>query len=453
MDILLVEDKDSLRKMLVTALEGEDYEVEAFADGDEALEALEEQRYKLVLTDLKLPGSDGLDILESAVKLHPSPAVIVLTAYGTIEEAVKAIKMGASDFLSKPVDIDHLLIVIERALKKQRIIYENILLKEKFSEKLEFPRIVGESDVIKSISKDIQKAATTDSTILLQGESGTGKELFAKAIHALSDRSDKPFVAINCAAIPENLIENELFGHEKGAYTGADSSKMGKFELADGGTLFFDEISELQHSVQAKVLRVIQERSFERVGGLSTINVDVRLIAATNRDLQQEVEEDRFREDLFYRLNVFPVHIPPLRERKEDIPVLAEHFLEYLSREMNRDSMEFSDGAIEKLKSYSWRGNVRELENAIERAIILCDGDTVGEEHLDLGAVSKEKDITDIIDTEGTLKEAVNKAKSTVEKEKIEEALEKFSDKKEAAEHLDISPRTLQKKIKDYHLE
>ncbi len=310
MKILLVEDKDSLRQMLSTAMRKAGYVVEEASDGDAAAKKIRRQPYQLVLTDLRLPSLSGLEILKIQKEVDSTIPVLLMTAYGTIEEAVEAMKQGAFDFIPKPVDISHLLLLIDRALEQRRLLIENVLLKEEFQRAYGIPTIIGESPAIQAVSQAIQRIAPTDATVLLTGESGTGKEVFSRAIHQLSARREKPFVTVNCAAIPHALIENELFGHEKGSYTGAFARKIGKFELADMGTMFLDEIGELHISVQAKVLRVIEEQSFERIGGLETINVNTRVIAATNRNLQDLVGKKEFREDLFFRLSVIPIYIP-----------------------------------------------------------------------------------------------------------------------------------------------
>lgn len=375
--VLLVEDKDSLREMLRVTLEKEGYQVEPVSDGYRAEQLLRERRFQLLLTDLRLPGRSGLDLLAAARESDPMLETIVMTAYGSISDAVAAMKLGAFDFLSKPVEVDHLLLLMKRALERNRLYTENVLLREEASRELGLPMIVGESPVMQAVTQSIQRVAATDATVLLLGESGTGKELFARAVHQLSARRSHPFVAINCAAIPETLLENELFGHEKGAFTGATSRKPGKFELAEHGTIFLDEIGDLGMPLQSKLLRVIQERTFERVGGLVVIDTDVRLVVATNRDLQAAVAERRFREDLYYRISTFPVQIPALRERRGDIPALAHHFCQVLSRQIRRSAVKLDPAAMEKLCRYAWPGNVRELRNCVERALIVCDGQSI----------------------------------------------------------------------------
>jgi len=375
--ILLVEDKASMRRMLRQTLEKAKYRVDEAADGDEAVRKLGVFRYDLVLTDLKLPKKDGIAVLMAAREAFPQMPVIIMTAFGTIELAVQAMKEGAYHFIAKPFDSDHLLLEIERAISQFRLVAENLILKEESAKKLGAPTIIGKSKKIQEISGLLQKVAPSNATVLLLGESGTGKELFARVIHHNSPRRSRPFIAINCAAIPDTLLESELFGHERGAFTGAIGPKPGKFELADGGTFLLDEVSDLSLAVQAKLLRVLQERTFERVGGTRTVEVDVRIVAASNADLAKAVEEHRFREDLYFRLNVFPVSIPALRERPEDIPALVEHFLMKYATEMRRRVRGISRDALRLLMRYRWPGNIRELENFVERAVILTAGEVL----------------------------------------------------------------------------
>jgi DNA-binding NtrC family response regulator len=367
-----------------------------------------------------------------------------MTAFGTIENAVEAMRLGAFDFVQKPVDVDHLLILLQRCRETRELRYENLLLKEEFQQRYGLPAIVGDSTPIKEVSAAIQRVAPTDSTVLLQGESGTGKELFARAIHRLSPRRDRPFVAVNCAAIPDTLIENELFGHERGAFTGATARQLGKFELADSGTIFLDEIGDLGAPVQSKILRVLQERQFERVGGGQAIDVDVRVICATNRNLADDVRERRFREDLFFRINVFPVTVPALRVRKQDVDALADFFLQKFAREMKKRSLRLTDDARATLHAYDWPGNIRELQNALERAAILCDAGTIMPHDLGLGAPSEES-----LDTSGTLADALR----SMERFKIADALRRAASRVEAAEMLGIAPRTLSAKLKELGIE
>src|SRR6058998_337756 len=333
-DILLVEDKESLRRVLRLTLENAGYSVTEAADAREAIAALGRTPHRVVLTDLRMPHGSGIDVLRASKNADGDVPVIVMTAYGSIDEAVQAMKDGAHDFLQKPVDSNHLLLLVERALEQSRLRTENILLREEWSKRYGFPRIIGESEAIKRSVSETQRVAQTEATVLLLGESGTGKELFARAVHHLSNRRDKPFVAINCAAIPETLIENELFGHERGAFTGAGDRQLGKFELASSGTVFLDEIGELPLAVQGKLLRAIEEKVVDRIGGRAQIAVDVRIVAATNRNLRAAVDQGEFRGDLFFRLAVFPLEIPALRDREDDIVLLARHFAAQIGKEL-----------------------------------------------------------------------------------------------------------------------
>src|SRR5437868_5808424 len=363
--LLIVEDKESLALMLQETVASAGLSADLSATGTDAINKLASgRRYFAVVTDLRLPGADGIAVLRQARESDPDCPVIVMTAFGTIENAVEAMKLGAFDFIQKPIDVDHLLLLLQRCREMRELQSENLLLKEEFQQRYRLPAIIGDSPRIVEVSSAIQRVAPTDSTVLLQGESGTGKELFARAIHQLSPRRARAFVAVNCAAIPDTLIENELFGHEKGAFTGASARQLGKFELADAGTIFLDEIGDLGASVQSKILRVLQERQFERVGGAQPVDVDVRVICATNRNLADDVRERRFRDDLFFRINVFPVTIPPLRERAEDIDALADFFLQKFAREMKKPSLKLTAEARAALRAYDWPGNIRELQNA-----------------------------------------------------------------------------------------
>jgi DNA-binding NtrC family response regulator len=451
--LLIVEDKESLALMLRETVEAEGLEADVALDGKEAVRKLAAgNRYFAVLTDLRMPAADGIAVLRQVKESDPDCPVIVMTAFATIENAVEAMKLGAYDFVQKPVDADHLLLLLRRCRENRELRYENILLKDEFRQRYRLPAIVGESARIVEVSNAIQRVAPTDSTVLLQGESGTGKELFARAIHQLSPRRDRPFVAINCAAIPETLIENELFGHEKGSFTGATGRQLGKFELADSGTIFLDEIGELGLGVQSKILRVIQERRFDRIGGTSTLEVDVRIICATNRPLAGEVKEGRFREDLFFRINVFPVTVPPLRARREDIDGLADFFLQKFARELKKPSLRIAADAAETLRAYDWPGNIRELENCIERAAILCDGGVIERRDLHIEAPSTDA-LRDALDLSGTLEEAAARTARLVERLKIAEALEQTDSRADAAEKLGISVRTLAAKMKEHGIE
>src|ERR687896_474191 len=357
-DILLVEDKDSLRRVLRLTLENAGYSVSEAVDASSALNEIATSRHRIVLTDLRMPNGSGLDVLRSARAADMDVPVIVMTAFGSIDEAVQAMKDGAHDFLQKPVDSNHLLLLVERALEQARLRTENILLREEWSRRYGFPRIIGESETLKRAVGETQRVAQTEANVLLLGESGTGKEIFARAVHHLSGRRDKPFVAINCAAIPETLIENELFGHERGAFTGAGNRHQGKFELATGGTVFLDEIGELPLAVQGKLLRAIEEKVIDRIGGRAPVAVDVRVVAATNKDLKAAVENGQFRGDLFFRLAVFPIEVPPLRDRGDDIVLLAHHFAAQLGKELRGREATLGDRSLAALRQHHWPGNV-----------------------------------------------------------------------------------------------
>jgi DNA-binding NtrC family response regulator len=451
--LLIVEDKESLAHMLREAVTADGFEAEVASNGSEAMRWLASgRRYVAVLTDLRLPGADGIAVLRQVKESDPDCPVIVMTAFGTIENAVEAMKIGAADFIQKPIDLDHLSLLLRRCREHRQLRHENLLLKEEFQKQYRLPAIVGDSPRIVEVSQAIQRVAQTDSTVLLQGESGTGKELFARAIHQLSPRRDRPFVAINCAAIPVTLIENELFGHEKGAFTGASGRQLGKFELADTGTIFLDEIGELDLGVQAKILRVIQERRFERIGGTAPIDVDVRIICATNRDLEQAVKQGSIREDLFFRINVFPVTIPPLRSRREDIDALIDFFLQRFARELARPGLRMSDPARVTLREYDWPGNIRELQNCIERAAILCDDDVIERRDLHLGKETGDA-LRDALDLSGTLEEATGRATRMVERVKITDALRRSANRNDAANALGISVRALNAKMKELDIE
>ena len=454
--VLLVEDKDSLRTMLRHALEAQDHLVVEARDEREAIEQLRQSRPAVVLTDLKLPDGDGFGVLRAAKELDPELQVIVMTAYGSIQDAVTAMREGAMDFLAKPVDPDHLLLMVEWALAQRRMLTENLVFKQELAERRGAPRIIGEDPALHQVSQQLHRAAATDATVLLQGESGTGKELFARALHVLSPRAEGPFVAINCGAIPETLLETELFGHEKGAFTGAAARKPGRFELAHRGTLFLDEIGELPLALQAKILRALEEKRFERVGGTQSLHVDTRVVAATNRNLKQRVAERQFREDLYFRLSVFPVSIPPLRERGGDVLILARQFVDRFCRDLSKRPLTISPAAVEEMRSYPWPGNVRELQNCIERAVILCEGDTIHPRHLNLSF----RDLApegapvanpwDQIDLSGSLAKAMRRVLNEAERRKVERAIrDAAGNVPRAADVLQVTPRMLQQKMKD----
>jgi len=446
--------------MLRKALERMGYAVEEAADGNGAVTKIRARRFLVVLTDLKLPGLSGIDVLREVKDADSGIPVILMTAYGSIEEAVTAMKEGAFDFIQKPVDLEHLKLLMERAAREQELLRENLILREEYAARYGFPRIVGDHESMKQSSQQVQRVAATDSTVLLLGESGTGKELFARAIHHLSRRRDKPFVALNCAAIPEGLVENELFGHEKGAYTGAGTRKIGKLEMAQGGTFFLDEIGDLPPAIQAKLLRVLEERCFERVGGTQAIDVDVRVVTATNKNLREAVAQKQFREDLYFRIAAVPIEIPPLRERGDDVQLLAEHFLEGYRREFGKPSLAFSEEARAQLQSYPWPGNVRELQNTIERAAILADSDALDAAVLQLPAAKPTAAqipagmLDESFSWEGTLEEVSTRATQHVERFLIEGALRECKwNKTRAAEKLGVSYKTLLTKLRALGLE
>jgi DNA-binding NtrC family response regulator len=368
--ILIVEDEEKLRRVLELQLRSADFEVEKAGTAEEALKLAD--RAGLVLTDLRLPGMGGLELIAAIRRQNTRTPIVVMTAFGTIETAVEAMKAGAADFLLKPFSLDHLMTVLRKALDLRALQDENLKLREELGHRYEFDNIVGHSRPMQEIFSTVERVAPTRATVLLAGESGVGKDLIARAIHYHSPRRDRPFVKINCTAIPENLMESELFGYEKGAFTGANTTKPGKFELADTGTAFLDEIGDVPGNIQVKLLRVLQEREFERLGSNKVRHIDVRIVAATNQDLRAALEQGAFREDLYYRLNVVPITIPPLRERREDIPFLAEHFVAKLGPASGSRVESISEAAIEKLMGYHWPGNVRELENVLERSIVLC---------------------------------------------------------------------------------
>ena len=445
--------------MLRHALERQDHAVLEASSQPEAVRLLQQAQPSVVLSDLRLPEGDGFGVLRAAKEIDADIPVIVMTAYGSIEDAVRAMKEGAMDFLAKPVDPDHLMLLVARALDQRRIVTENLLLKEELAVRRGAPQIVGEDLSLRKVFASLQRAAATDATVLLEGESGTGKELFARSLHALSPRAEAPFVAINCAAIPENLLETELFGYEKGAFTGAAGRKPGKFEMAHRGTLFLDEIGDLPFPLQAKILRALEEKRFERVGGTSSVQVDVRLVAATNRGLKAAVASKRFREDLYFRLSVFPITVPPLRERPGDIPVLARYFVDRFCRDLKKKPLVIAPEALAELQAYRWPGNVRELQNCIERAVILAEGEAIFPRHLHLSFAAPLESETPVspweqIDLSGTLPEALRRVTREAEKHKIEQVLaEAQGNKGRAAELLQISYKMLLAKLKEHSIE
>ncbi|MGB3480339.1 MAG: sigma-54 dependent transcriptional regulator [bacterium] len=442
-DVLIIEDKASFGEMLRSSLEDAGISATLVRKGREALQVFKKEQFGIALIDLRLPDIDGVDLLRKLKKFDTDTKFIIMTAFGTIERAVEAIKLGACDFLTKPFDIEQFINLLTRIIEERRRLYENIILKDEAEKIHGLPTIIGKSSAIRKTTELLKKAAPTDTTVLLLGESGTGKELFARACHMLSSRKEDPFVPLNCAAIPCELLENELFGSEKGAFTGAVARKLGKFELANKGTVFLDEIGDLDLNLQAKILRVLQEKTFERLGGTYSIEVDVRIIAASNQDLLELVKKKRFREDLYYRLSVFPIRIPNLRERREDIPLLVNHIL---SRRLH-STKTISANAYQKLQDYDWPGNIRELENTIERAVIIAK-DTIRPQHVLLPDTTS----TDVlVERARSLKEAGNRGQEKAEAVLMKKTLEQTGgNKSETARRLKVSYKTLLNRIKKY---
>jgi Nif-specific regulatory protein len=450
--ILIADDHDSLRRGLVQALAEAGHDTDEAPNGNAAIEKLHEGYFDVVVSDLKMGGSTGLDVLKTAKTLHPSCAVILMTAFGSVSTAVEAMKSGAFDYVPKPFEIEEMEVKIEKALEVRRMQHQIDYLRHAQGDIYDFDRIIGSSGALEKVLGVVRKVAKSNTTVLVRGETGTGKELIAGGIHHNSNRASRNFIKVNCAALQENLLESELFGHEKGAFTGADKQRIGRFEQADGGTLFLDEIGDMSANTQAKILRVLQEHEFERLGGTRTLKVDVRLIAATNRDLPAMVAIGTFREDLYYRLNVVTIEMPPLRERKEDIQPLANFFIRRFAGELKKKVDGLEPEALKLLMRYNWPGNIRELENAIERAMLLADGTLIAVDDLRLGetasaSISREAaSIVRIPPTGIPLEE--------IERLSLVEAL-KMSNwvQKDAAELLAISPRVMNYKIKTLGIE
>ncbi|MGB5992215.1 MAG: sigma-54 dependent transcriptional regulator [Desulfobacterales bacterium] len=452
--ILVVDDNPDVLKLIADILESNDYEVKTVSNGASAIKELENNDYDMVLSDLMMPDVDGMQVLENAILKTPKTMCIILTGHGTIKSSVEAIKKGAFDYITKPVSPTELLIYVEKALKFKNLEEENIRLKKELKGKYHYKNIVGTSKVIKKIYDLIEKVSDSDGTVLITGASGTGKELIARSIHYNSQRGDNPLVVINCGAIPETLLESELFGHEKGAFTGAYKKRIGRFEMANGGTIFLDEIGEMSPTLQIKLLRVLQEQQFERVGGTKTLHVDLRFVAATNKNLTTAINMEKFREDLYYRLNVIPIKVPSLKQRRSDIPLLVDFFLKKFQKGKSDKLTGFSQVAMDAILSYDWPGNVRELENVIKRLTILCEGPVVSfddlPENMQNVSGSRHPDNEVIIDNELNLNEAVQ----DYEKRIILEALEKTNwVKSKAAKLLNINRTTLVAKIKKQNIE
>jgi DNA-binding NtrC family response regulator len=438
--ILVVDDEAAMRQSLKDWLMEDDYEVDMAASGEEALSMARHRSWDIILLDLKMPGMDGLETMNRLKKVIPETEILMMTAYGSIDTAVQAMKEGAFDYLVKPFDPDEIEILIKKIVAHKELVLENILLRKKLAERYQYDEIIGKSDAMQEVFDLVSRVSQTDSTVLITGESGTGKELIAQAIHGNSGRCYMPFIAVSCGALPDSLLESELFGYEKGAFTGAENSKKGRFEMANKGTLFLDEIGDISLKTQVDLLRVLQQKELFRLGSEEVIKVDVRILAATHRDLQKAIQENKFREDLYYRLNVISIHVPPLRERKEDIPLLVKAFIEKYCLELNKDVVKISPSALKLLLGYDWPGNVRELENVIERALVIGSGKEIVEE--DLPFSQKEVEPS-----------ALPKSLKMMERLHIERVLDESDwNISLAARELDIDRQTLYNKIEKYQI-
>lgn len=451
--ILVVEDDANTLSGLIEILRDEGYDTVGVKSGKEAVKILKNDNFDILLTDLRLPDIDGLQLYESTLDFNANMKTIVITAYSSVKDAVEAMKKGVYEYLTKPLNLDELFLTLKKAIQEIEIRSENIELKQKIKKKYAFKNIIGKSKAIQEVYRKIEKVSQSQSTVLIRGESGVGKELVARAIHYNSPRANKPLIEISCASLPETLLESELFGYEKGAFTGAVATKKGRFELANGSTIFLDEIGDISENMQTKLLRVLQEREISHLGGTKSIPVDVRVIAATNRDLEKALRQGMFREDLYFRLNVIPIFIPPLRERKEDIPLLLEYFIKKACQENNRPVMKISEEALNLCLNYDWPGNVRELENAIENAVVLGEGDLILPEFLPLTLYSESdhnflKQINNRIE-ENSYRKKMELAERMILKDAIMRA---GGNKSLAAKNLKISLRTMRYKIKKYNL-
>lgn len=446
--ILIVDDKSSMRKVLRRVLEEDQHSLLEAENGEEALETIKRQHVDMLITDIKMPRMDGMQLIRLIREIDQEILILVMTAYGTVETAVEAMKLGAYDYLTKPFSTEQVRLIVRKALERQKLLYENKYLREKLNDQYNYRRLVGNSPAMQPVYELIERVAPTDTAVLIRGESGTGKELVAHAIHYQSRRKDMPFVKVNCAVLAEGVLESELFGHERGSFTGAVGKRIGRFELAHGGTIFLDEIGDLSPALQVKLLRVLQEKEFERVGGTHSIKVDVRVLAATNKNLEEGIQKGTFREDLYFRLNVVPIHLPPLRERREDIEKLVLHFLQKYSAETGKEVKHIDPQALEMLRKYAWPGNVRELENTIQRALILADGDTLFPSHLPMDLQNQSsaeawKPVTE----HSTLSERLE----SYERELIQKAWERANRvQTKAAKLLGISRAALIYKMKKY---
>jgi DNA-binding NtrC family response regulator len=452
--VLVIDDEAGMRDLISRAFSDAGYKTSAAPDGIVGVGAVKQEEFDVVLLDMSLPKMNGLEALNRIKEIRPSLPVIMITAYGSTKTAVEALRLGAYDYITKPFELDELQVLVERALAHQHVIDENRFLRNELRSKYGFDNIVGASKAVQKAYVMAAQVAQTDATVLILGETGTGKEYLARTIHYQSKRADGPFVKVNCAALPETLLESELFGHEKGAFTHAVTRHVGRFEAADGGTILLDEIGDITAAVQAKLLRVLQEKQFERIGGSETITVDTRVVAATNRNLEQAIQDKEFREDLYYRLNVIALKLPPLRDRREDIQVFAEHFLKAYTHETGKRIKSFSDEAVAVLKRQEWPGNIRELQNAVERAVILCNGETIRPEHLLLEAAeSMPADPTDGSEHNGE-QIPVTASLRDVEMIHIQRVLEaKKWNQSAVAAQLGIDRKTLRNKIREFKLE
>ncbi len=447
--ILIIDDEKSQREILSGFLLKKGYKVFTAESGQQGLKMIKDQAIDIILSDFKMPEMTGIDILEKVSLINPEISFVLITAYGTVENAVKAMQLGAVDYISKPVNLDELEILLGRIVENKNLISENQLLREQLQEKNRISSIISQSSKMEEVINLASRSAKSRATILINGENGTGKEVLARAIHFISSRKDGPFIAINIPALSENLLESELFGHEKGSFTGADKMKKGRFELADGGTIFLDEIGDMSISTQIKILRVLQEHQFERVGGTEVIESDVRIIAATNQNLEKKIKEGMFREDLYYRLNVVNIKIPPLRERKDDIPSLIEYFTDMYCKENGREKLEISKEAFDMLMKYNYPGNVRELENIIERAVVLTRSQLITLIDLPINVRGFKEELSRPVLGKGTLPEQVE----AIEKELIFDALkESGGNQSKAGKMLGLTERNLRYKLKKYNI-
>jgi len=443
--ILVVDDEAVMRDTMSDWLAEKGYNVVPVCSGMEAIEKVKRESFNVAFVDMKMPGLDGIEVLEAIKRINPDTAVIIMTAYATIETAIVSMKKGAYDYLVKPFSLDEAELIVKKTVKYQELVAENILLRQQLEEKYSLKNIIGKSQQMKDVLELVENIADSNSTVLIQGASGTGKEVIARLIHLKSLRRDKAFIAANCAAIPRELLESELFGHEKGAFTGATYSKKGRFELANGGTLFLDEVGEMSLNAQIHLLRVLQEREFRKVGGTELIKIDVRIIASSNTNLEQAVKEGRFREDLFYRLNVITIYLSKLKERKEDIPLLVDHFLNKYGLESGRGKKSMSPETLDLLMKYDWPGNIRELENVIERLVILCKDKVIRPEYLPQNVRKEPKGELSIF--------IPNQPLEDVEKQYIHQVLKENNwNKSKSAKILGIERMTLYKKIRKYNL-